>query len=298
MATNVCERRRAFLGRRTGRRSAADEHRPWIGTHATARRHADGSAGATAWPGCRGWCWCRTSCGSCSSGWCRKLRRGLRAVAGVGVVTGKCRRRLRSWPRRAARGSSCRLRRPGRRERRPTGVSPSGRRSECGPALPLGPRRARESRRGEYARQSGPDPAGERHTADPLPLGRRRRRRRKPGKLHGDKGYDYSHLRRCLRRRGTTHRIARKGVESSQRLGLRRWTIERTMRRLVLEDVHVVGAYRPSHLWSMTQPAAQMYARPRLSPTFTYQMRWPLCGYSGTAVEYAHSCRVPATAGG
>jgi transposase len=50
-----------------------------------------------------------------------------------------------------------------------------------------------------------------------------------PSKLHADKGYDYSHLRRWLRQRGITHRIARKGVESSQRLGRHRWTIERTM---------------------------------------------------------------------
>jgi hypothetical protein len=60
---------------------------------------------------------------------------------------------------------------------------------------------------------------------------RRGRRRRKPGKLHADKGYDYSHLRRWLRERGITHRIARKGIETSQRLRLGRhhWTIERTM---------------------------------------------------------------------
>ncbi|MFF7183393.1 IS5 family transposase [Streptomyces sp. NPDC008121] len=53
---------------------------------------------------------------------------------------------------------------------------------------------------------------------------RRGRRRRKPG---GDKGYDYAHLRRWLRERGITHRIARKGVESSQRLGRHRRTVER-----------------------------------------------------------------------
>nr|WP_223836240.1 IS5 family transposase [Streptomyces venezuelae] len=58
---------------------------------------------------------------------------------------------------------------------------------------------------------------------------RRGRRRRKPGKLHADKGYDYAHLRRWLRGRGNKHRIARKGAESSQRLGRHRWTIERTM---------------------------------------------------------------------
>ncbi|MDQ0780006.1 transposase [Streptomyces aurantiacus] len=61
---------------------------------------------------------------------------------------------------------------------------------------------------------------------------RRGRRRSRPDKLHADKGYDYSHLRRWLGRRGITHRIAHKGIESSQRLGRHRWTIERTMARL------------------------------------------------------------------
>lgn len=61
---------------------------------------------------------------------------------------------------------------------------------------------------------------------------RRGCRRRKPAKLHAGQGYDYSHLRRWLRERGITHRIARKGIETSQRLGRHRWTIERTMARL------------------------------------------------------------------
>ncbi|GGT44537.1 IS5 family transposase [Streptomyces kurssanovii] len=43
------------------------------------------------------------------------------------------------------------------------------------------------------------------------------------------KGYDYDHLRRWLRERGIRHRIARKGVESSQRLGRHRWVVERTV---------------------------------------------------------------------
>ena len=60
---------------------------------------------------------------------------------------------------------------------------------------------------------------------------RRGRRWRKPGKLHGDKGYDYDHLRRWLRERGIVHRLARKGVESSKRLGRHRWQVERTMAR-------------------------------------------------------------------
>ncbi|EST33497.1 transposase IS1647 [Streptomyces niveus NCIMB 11891] len=58
---------------------------------------------------------------------------------------------------------------------------------------------------------------------------RRGPHRRKPGKLHADKGYDYRHLRRWLSGRGIRHRIARNGVETSQRLGRHRSTIERTM---------------------------------------------------------------------
>ncbi|MGY3335040.1 transposase [Streptomyces filamentosus] len=58
---------------------------------------------------------------------------------------------------------------------------------------------------------------------------RRGPRRRRPAKLHADKGYDYDHLRRWLRSRGIRHRIARRGVESSPRLGRHRWTIERMM---------------------------------------------------------------------
>lgn len=58
---------------------------------------------------------------------------------------------------------------------------------------------------------------------------RRGPRRRRPAKLHADKGYDYDSLRRWLRARGIRPRIARKGIESSQRLGLHRWVVERTM---------------------------------------------------------------------
>lgn len=50
-----------------------------------------------------------------------------------------------------------------------------------------------------------------------------------PGKLHGDKCYDYAHLRRRLRSRGIVVRIARRGTESSQRLGRHRWVVEPTV---------------------------------------------------------------------
>jgi transposase len=56
-----------------------------------------------------------------------------------------------------------------------------------------------------------------------------RRRRRRPGKLDADKAYDSAANRAYLRRRGITPRIARRGVESSTRLGRHRWRIERTL---------------------------------------------------------------------
>jgi transposase len=58
---------------------------------------------------------------------------------------------------------------------------------------------------------------------------RRGPRRRRPGKLHGDKAYDHRFIRSYLRRRQITHRIARRGIESSTRLGRHRWVIERTV---------------------------------------------------------------------
>ncbi|MFE1987442.1 IS5 family transposase [Streptomyces mirabilis] len=58
---------------------------------------------------------------------------------------------------------------------------------------------------------------------------RRGPRRRRPAKLHADKGYDYDHLRRWLRKRGILHRIARKDIESSTRLGRHRWVVKRTV---------------------------------------------------------------------
>jgi transposase len=51
----------------------------------------------------------------------------------------------------------------------------------------------------------------------------------KPGKLHADKAYDVPDLRKWLRGKRIGVRIARKGIESSERLGRRRWVIERTM---------------------------------------------------------------------
>lgn len=68
-------------------------------------------------------------------------------------------------------------------------------------------------------------------TLDAIPAlkGRRGRPRKRPTKLHADKGYDYDRCRQTLRKRGIVPRIARKGIESKDRLGRHRWVAERTL---------------------------------------------------------------------
>jgi len=58
------------------------------------------------------------------------------------------------------------------------------------------------------------------------PVGRPRKR---PGKLHGDKGYDYRSCRDLLAKRNIRARIARKGIESSTKLGRHRYVVERAL---------------------------------------------------------------------
>jgi transposase len=65
--------------------------------------------------------------------------------------------------------------------------------------------------------------------AIPAIRSRRGPRRRKPDELHADKAYDHTELRTWVRRRGIQVRIARKGVETSEKLGRHRWVIERTI---------------------------------------------------------------------
>ena len=69
-------------------------------------------------------------------------------------------------------------------------------------------------------------------TLDAVPgvrSGRRGRPRQRPAKLHVDKAYDHRRCRRECRERGIIPRIARRGVDSSKRLGRHRWVIERTL---------------------------------------------------------------------
>src|SRR3712207_4738007 len=77
----------------------------------------------------------------------------------------------------------------------------------------------------------------------------RGRPRKRPNKLHAEKAYDFPRCREALRTRGITPRIARRGIESSEKLGRYRWAVERTLswvnrfRRLKVryerrEDIH------------------------------------------------------------
>nr|WP_256638711.1 IS5 family transposase [Streptomyces murinus] len=97
---------------------------------------------------------------------------------------------------------------------------------------------------------------------------RRGPRRRKPGKLHAAKGYDYRHLRRWLSGRGILHRIARKGVEISERLGRHRWTIGRTMAWLAgCRRLHRRYERKAEHFLAFTSIACTLICCRRLKTT-------------------------------
>ena len=54
-------------------------------------------------------------------------------------------------------------------------------------------------------------------------------RRKRPYKVHADKAYDFKKCRSALWRRGIKLRIARRGRDTSERLGRHRWVVERTL---------------------------------------------------------------------
>lgn len=70
--------------------------------------------------------------------------------------------------------------------------------------------------------------AREVHRCDSSHYGLPERARKRPAKLHADKGNDYKRCRAYLRRRGIASRIAKRGVQSSEKLGKHRWVVERT----------------------------------------------------------------------
>lgn len=81
----------------------------------------------------------------------------------------------------------------------------------------------------------------------------RGRPRQRPVKLHADKAYDIPRCRRFLHRRHIKVRIARKGVDTSERLGRHRWVVERTLawlgqfRRLTIRDERRADTHQAFH---------------------------------------------------
>ena len=63
----------------------------------------------------------------------------------------------------------------------------------------------------------------------PIRKPRHGRPRKRPNKLHTDKAYDFPRCREALRKRGIKARIARRGIDSSEKLGRYRWAVERTL---------------------------------------------------------------------
>jgi transposase len=86
------------------------------------------------------------------------------------------------------------------------------------------------------------------------------RPRHRPGKLDADKGYDSAANRAWLRRRGIRVRIARRGIESSQRLGRHRWRVERALSWL--------SCYRRLAVrWARDSERFFAFVLPRASPS-------------------------------
>ena len=79
--------------------------------------------------------------------------------------------------------------------------------------------------------------------------------------------YDYPTCRQLLRRRGITPRIARRGVESTTRLGRHRWKVERSLAWL-LANRRLTVRYerRPDILTAFLHLACALICARRLQP--------------------------------
>ncbi|MFE7980812.1 transposase [Streptomyces cellulosae] len=107
-----------------------------------------------------------------------------------------------------------------------------------------------------------PNPPGQGHTTDPLPprttvpqagkAPRRQEIRLRPPAAMVTRAWHY-------------HRIARKGIETSQRLGRHRWTIERTMSWLAgCRRLHRRYEHKAEHFLAFTSIACTLICYRRL----------------------------------
>ncbi|OMI35607.1 IS1647-like transposase [Streptomyces sparsogenes DSM 40356] len=114
----------------------------------------------------------------------------------------------------------------------------------------------------QSARQPRPETARARDPAHSLPS---RTAPPAPGQAPRRQGYDYDHLRRWLRKRGVRHRIARKCIESSARLGRHRWVVERTVSWLPgCRRLHRRYACKAEHFLAFAGIAAVLICHRRL----------------------------------
>ena len=122
---------------------------------------------------------------------------------------------------------------------------------------------------------------------DAIPAITRRngRRRKRPDKLHADKAYDIPRCRQALSRRHIRIRIARKGIDSSQRLGRHRWVVERTLawlnhfRRLRVRDERRADIHQAFLTLGCALICYHHYRR--CSPSRTLARRAAPCGPTG-----------------
>lgn len=106
--------------------------------------------------------------------------------------------------------------------------------------------------------------------AIPAVRSRRGPRRRRPSKLRADKAYHSADILSWLRERGLIARIARPGIESSERLGRRRWKIERSISRLFgYRRLTVRYEHKGSHFLAFLGLAATLTCHKKLTKLTT-----------------------------
>lgn len=99
---------------------------------------------------------------------------------------------------------------------------------------------------------------------------RRGPRRSRPAKLHADKAYDIPALRTWLRHRGIIPRIARKGIESNEKLGRHRRVIERTIAWLFgYRRLTIRYEYKATHFNAFLTLAATLTCYKKLTRSTT-----------------------------
>jgi transposase len=115
-------------------------------------------------------------------------------------------------------------------------------------------------RPGRAAAPGPGDPGGPLPARSPAPA---------PGQAARRQAYDSAQLRDWLRRRGITPRIARRGVESGEKLGRHRWVIERSIAWLLGYHRLTLRYERHAHLSAPSSPSPPRSPATRNSPNET-----------------------------